>query len=159
MKEWFDSLEPRERVLVAGTGVLLILVIFYVAIVEPLYKGAAERQYRVEQKRADLVAMQQMEAQLGQLSDSAEPGVRPNAGSLVVLVNRTANEFDLASPRSQPSGQNSIRVTFRGQRFDRLVAWLTTLEQRHGLTIDSATFDRDSAKGIVNATLTLERGG
>ncbi len=159
MKDWFDSLEPRERILVAGTGVLLILVIFYVAIIEPLYKGAAEREYRIEQKRADLVAMQQIEAELEQRAGDGGNTQRGQAGSLVVLVNRTANEFDLASPRSQPSGQNSIRVTFRGQRFDRLIAWLATLEQRHGLTIDAATFDRDSAKGIVNATLTLERGG
>lgn len=159
MKEWFDSLERRERILVAGTGVLLILVILYVALVEPLYKGAAERRYRVEQKRADLVAMQQIEAELSQLNGASGPAPDGGAGSLVVLVNRSAQDFGLDAPRSQPSGQSSIRVTFRGQSFNKLVSWLAAVQQRHGLRIDSATLDRDSIKGVVNATLTLKRGG
>lgn len=136
MKDWFDSLERREQILVAGTGVLLVLVVIYVALVEPLYKGAAERQYRVEQKRADLAVMQQIEAELSQLNGEGDPAPDGTVGSLVVLVNRSAQEFGLDAPRSQPSGQSSIRVTFRGQPFNKLVSWLAAVQQRHGLRID-----------------------
>ncbi len=80
--------------------------------------------------------------------------------SLVVLVDRTAREAGLgASLRDQsPDGNNGLRLRIEGASFDALVTWLASLQQQHGVSIESATIGA-AAPGLVNATLSLKHAG
>ena len=86
----------------------------------------------------------------------------PNTGqSLVVIVDSTLAQRSLsgALQRSQPTGQNGIRVEFQNASFDDLVLWLGDLSGRYGLRVQSGNFSvsTQSNPGRVNASLTIER--
>jgi len=74
----------------------------------------------------------------------------------VVLVDRVAREAGLASALrgTQPSG-TGVRVQLEAAPFDTLVSWLATLDERHGLAIETITVDRTAQPGMVNASITF----
>ena len=83
--------------------------------------------------------------------------VAPDTGEApMVLVDRIGREAGLGSTMrgTQPSGAG-VRVQLEAARFDTLVAWLATLEERHGLEVESISVDRTGRPGLVNVNVTL----
>jgi general secretion pathway protein M len=157
-REWLANLAPRERNLVyVAAGVLAVAIVLF-AVVMPLHALSAKRSARIDKKGADLVWMRQVAPQI-QAAAAAGGGARANE-SLVVLIDRTGREAGLGSAlRDQsPSGEHGLRLRLEAAPFDVLVAWLASLQQQHGVTIEAATIDAAGAPGLVNASLTLAHG-
>ena len=57
-----------------------------------------------------------------------------------------------------PSGEHGLRLRLEAASFDVLIAWLASLQQQHGVSVDAATIDAGTAPGLVNASLTLVHG-
>jgi general secretion pathway protein M len=75
-----------------------------------------------------------------------------------VLVDRIGREAGLGSSMrgTQPSGAG-VRVQLEAAPFDTLIAWLATLEERHGFAIESISVDRAARPGLVNANITFSQ--
>lgn len=158
MRQWLDGLAPRERNLVYLAAALLGIAILYFAIVLPVTSAARQRTARIEQKTSDLAWMRQVAPQV--MAAAAAGGGMASNESLVVLVDRTAREAGIGSAiRDQsPAGETGLQLRLEGASFDVLVAWLASLQQQHGVGVDSATIGATSAPGLVNASLTLTHG-
>jgi general secretion pathway protein M len=161
LKQWFEGLQPRERVIILAGSILVLLVAIYILALAPFYKAVGSRAERVAQKEADLAWMRSAAGELQALSAS-QPVQAANTGeSLVVLIDRAARECGLASALTgqTPSGDSGIRVRLEAAEFDKLMVCLGTLQQVHAVTIESATIDRAAQPGLVNASLVLTRPG
>jgi type II secretory pathway component PulM len=158
LRQWLGGLSARERNLVYLAAVLLSAVIVYFALVLPVTSAAANRAARVEQKTADLAWMRQVAPQV--IAAAATGGGAAGSESLVVLVDRTGRDAGLGTAiRDQsPSGEHGLRLRLEAASFDVLIAWLASLQQQHGVSVDAATIDAGSAPGLVNASLTLVHG-
>jgi type II secretory pathway component PulM len=158
VRDWLANLAPRERQLVYLAGGFAAIALLYFAIVMPLNGMNARSAARVEKKAADLAWMQQVAPQV-MAANAAGPAAASNE-SLVVLVDRTGREAGLGnSVRDQnPSGEHGLRLRLEGAPFDVLVAWLASLQQQYGVTVEAATIDAASGPGLVNASLTLAHG-
>ena len=156
-RQWLENLAPRERNLVYAAAGLAAIAALYFVVVMPLHGMNARGSARVQKKAADLAWMQQVAPQV--LAARAGAAASTNE-SLVVLVDRTGREAGLGnSVRDQsPSGENGLRLRLEGAPFDVVVAWLATLQQQHGVTVEAATIDAATAPGLVNASLTLTHG-
>ncbi len=157
MRDWFDSLQERERVFVVAAAVLLVLAIFYLAIWMPLAKSQRSMATSVDIWSEQLAQLRPI---VGKLQTQSGPRTISNE-SLVVIVDRTVRDHGLANAlqRSQPTGNNGVRVQFENAAFDDLVLWLGALNINDGLRVQTANFSATSSdkKGRVNSTLTLER--
>jgi general secretion pathway protein M len=122
----------------------------------PLNKAVAARQTRVDLKQQDLAWMRSSVNVVRAAASQSGAGL---GESLVVLINRTAQQAGLASAlvNQAPSGENSIRVRMERGNFDSIVGWLGVLQQQHGVRVDNASFDRADRPGVVNASLVLTR--
>jgi general secretion pathway protein M len=160
-KDWFFSLQPRERALVVGGGGLLLLIAIYVLALVPFYSAVNAGAQRVETKQGDLAWMRSVGGEVMALSASAPSAAGPTGESLVVLIDRSARECGLASALTgqTPSGENGIRVRLEAAEFDKLIVCLGSLQQAHSVSIESATIDRTAKPGFVNASLVLTRPG
>jgi general secretion pathway protein M len=159
MRDWFESLEARERLFVITAAVFLIFAILYLGLWMPLDRGQKTLSVSVDTWKTALAELRPLKVQL----QGSRAGQTQTAGrnqSLVVIIDNTLRERGLYSAlqRSQPTTGNGIRVEFENVAFDELVLWLGDLSTRYGLQVQSGSFSnpRDS-KGRVNATLTLER--
>lgn len=156
MRDWFESLQERERIFVAVAAVLLVIAIFYLAIWTPLAKSRKSVATSVDIWSEQLAQLRPI---VGKLQSQSGPRQLSNE-SLVVIVDRTVRDHGLANSlqRSQPTG-NVVRVQFENAAFDDLILWLGALNSNNGLRVQTANFSATSAekKGRVNSTLTLER--
>ncbi len=157
MRDWFDSLQARERLFVMTAALFLAFAVLYLGIWMPLDRGQKSLSLSVDTWKTALADLRPLKGQL-QSSGSGQTGGRNQ--SLVVIIDNTLRERGLYSTlqRSQPTAGNGIRVEFENVAFDDLVLWLGDLSNSYGLQVQSGNFSnpRDS-EGRVNSTVTLER--
>lgn len=161
LKDWFFSLQARERAVVVAGGVLVLLVAIYMLALAPFYAAVNSRAERVARKEGDLAWMRSVGGEVMALNVSSETPVAPTNESLVVLIDRTARECGLGAALTgqTPNGDNGIRVRLEQAEFDKLVVCLGSLQQAHAVNIESANINRTAKPGFVNASLVLTRPG
>ena len=161
LKDWFFSLQPRERLIVLGGAILVLVDAIYMFALAPFYAAVNAQAKRVAQKEGDLAWMRSVGGEVLVLSANAPTRPGPTNESLVVLIDRAARECGLGSSLTgqTPNGENGIRVRLEGAEFDKLMVCLGTLQQAHSVDIESATIDRTAKPGLVNANLVLTRPG
>jgi general secretion pathway protein M len=152
---WLASLSEREHRLVTWGGATAVVLLVLTLLVLPLYTAASGAEKRVERKRTDLAWMQSVAGEL-----RAAGPADASAQSLVLIVDQTARAAGLAAALrdTQPSGTGGIRIRLESAPFDVIVGWVADLAQRHGLIVESATVDRTSRVGVVNASLIMRKG-
>ncbi len=158
MKEWFDDLAPRERMLVTLAGVLTAVVALYLGVWLPLDRASSRLENRVESQRELVTELRQLRGRVSAPS-AGGPASTPGGQSLVVVVDSTVRQRGLGTTlkRSRPLDGDSIQVGFENVAFDALVEWLGQLASQHGIEIGAASFSNRAEPGRVDATLTLER--
>jgi general secretion pathway protein M len=159
LKEWFASLQQRERIAVSVAAVLVAAMVIYVLGLAPFYRGVNALEQSVSTRKEDLAWMQQNGSRVHMLAASRPQLASPDE-SLVLMVDRTAREAGLgASLTNQtPTGPNGIKVSLQDAAFDMLMVWLNGLQATQGISIQSATINRAPQPGLVNVSLELTRG-
>ena len=158
MKDWFESLMPRERVAVGTAAVFVVFAILYFGLWSPITRAQSTAASGVTTWEQALADLRSLKAQTG----TAQPTTpRSTTQSLVVVVDTTLRERELyvSLQRSQPTGPNGIRLEFKDVAFDDLVLWLGDVGAQHGLEVQSGNFSKSTQNipGRVNASLNLER--
>jgi general secretion pathway protein M len=159
VKSWFLGLEPRERLLVTVAAALLAIAVVWLAALRPLFGGVGDLRTSVADKQALLADLRAAETLVRELGAGAGPRAARSNQPMVVIVDRTTRAAGLAPGlrRTQPAGDDSIRVNFEDVAFDGLMRWLEELRTGHGIHVASASVDALGAPGLVNASLVLER--
>jgi len=161
MKEWFEQLEQRERLLVAMAGVLVSIALVVLLIIRPISSQTSRGLERVADKRALLTELEQVAERIGPQGGGISPLTGANTDSLVVVVDQTTRSAGLATylKRNQPDGANSIRLRFENAPFDSIVEWLAELQVNFSMSATSANIDMAAEPGRVNCNFTLARAG
>ncbi|HEX7031102.1 MAG TPA: type II secretion system protein M [Gammaproteobacteria bacterium] len=157
IRQRFHELEPRERQFLIGGAIALVVILFFLAVVQPLLQyrdGAADD---VAGKR-DLVAWMRGAAEVLRGRGPAAATV-DTSGSLLALADSSARATGLANAlqRIQQDGDDAVRVRLEGASFDALILWLDGLQNRYGVVASEMTVDRADGAGLVNASITLTR--
>ena len=154
MKDWFEMLQPRERVVIALGGAIAVLILVWSFAWMPLRSANLNLDTAVAEKYGLL-------ADVSRLQPSGAPPApaATSAESLVLIVDQTHRAHGLGGTlsRNQPDGENGIRVAFQRVPFTQLVSWLGDLRQGHGIVVVTANLDGTQQPGLVNATLVLRR--
>lgn len=160
MNEWFQSLQPRERIMVATAAVFVVFAVYWFALWLPLERGSENARARIDNWQTSLAELRPLRGRL-QSGSSSTPVAGRNQ-SLVVIVDNTLRSRSLNSSlqRSQPTNTGGIRLEFSDVAFDDLVLWLGDVGDQYALSVQSASFSQSSVNnpGRINASLTLERG-
>lgn len=159
VRDWFQGLAPRERVLVAAAAALAIVAVVYAGVVEPVYGARARAAESVARHRQLLADIEGVARRFG--PQSALPVATGSADSLVVVVDRSTREASLSAflKRNQPEGATGIRLRFENVPFDQLLEWLAGVQSADGLRATAATFDPSGEPGRVNSNIVLSRAG
>lgn len=161
MKDWFETLDARERLFVGGGAAVVLLALLYAFIWTPLDKGHKALESSVATWERSLAELRPLKG-MQQASGGSSPAPR-DAGQQtpVVIVDLTlrARGLDRSLQRSQPTTSNGIRVEFENVAFDDLVLWLNDLSRQYAMHVSSGSLSAASraGPGRINATLTLER--
>ena len=161
MKDWFDSLEMRERLFVAVGAFIVSVALIYGLVWVPLDTKHAMLVNDVENWQRSIAELRPLRS-APSTGSQARPGT--NSGALqspIIIVDQTLRSrgLDRYRQRSQPTASNGIRVEFENVAFDELVLWLGDLSEQYAMHVQAGSFGKTSqvGQGRINATLTLER--
>ncbi len=161
MKDWLQSLEPRERLFVLTAVIVVVFAIAWLAVWKPLDANQKSAALRVEDWKSSIAALRPMKSQLQAQGGNQAASAGQNQ-SMVIIIDSSLRQRGLYNSlqRSQPTPDgNGIRVEFENAPFDDLMLWLGDLNRQYGLLVQSSSFSAVSgdSQGRVNSTLTLER--
>jgi general secretion pathway protein M len=158
LQNWFDSLAPRERIMVGVCGIVIVIAGLWAGVIKPVYLGSAELADRVNSKTAQLASLQEQAAQVRNVADARSGASQPPSAneSIVVVIDRTARSRQLQQylKRNQPDGAGGVRLRFESAPFDDLIGLLGELRQNYGMTMVSGNFD-ESGPGRVNCSIVM----
>jgi general secretion pathway protein M len=159
IRQWFDALAPRERLLVSAAGLLLVVAIVVIGGLRPLVVSSRSATAQLADRQAVLADIEHVAARFGPQAGAGASGAHPTGESLVVLVDRTTRSRGLGAylKRNEPDGTDSIRLRFENVSFDELVAWLADLQATQAVNVVSASADPGQDAGRVGANLQLSR--
>ena len=161
--DYWNQLKPNERVLISFAGIILTVLILYLAVLEPFMLKVDEYTVKVENQKTKNEWLKKTSLEVKQLQVSTgASSVKRNAGqSLLVVVDQTAKQNKLADSlkRVEPDGSDRVRVWLDNASFDDVAKWLGLLQSNYQLDIESAVFDKVEMVGRVNARLVIIEGG
>ena len=161
MRDWWDTLQSRERYLVSAAAVLIALAILYLAIWSPIASSRDNKQKRVEAKRETVAWMLQKKQEVEHLKR-----INPNlfnrtsdSRSLLAIVDTGAKQMGIRSAitRIEPKGDDSAQIWLEDMAFDYLIVFLGELDRRSNIDVADASFNRSAQVGKVTGKVTLIR--
>jgi general secretion pathway protein M len=158
MMEWWKTLSDRERLMLGGGGLLLVLGTLYFILWASFFSRLADLRLSVPEKRAELAWMRGAAVDVARLRPIGKRGAANVAGgSVMAVIDQTAKQEKLAGKlkRIEPDGENGAKVWVDEAPFDDIMRWLYLLESKH--TIRATAFSAESlaGAGFVKARLTL----
>lgn len=161
MKDWFESLDARERVFVSVGGIIVVAALFWGFVWLPLEKGHDTLSRNVANWERSLAELRPLKGLAESTGDVQARAPADTQLTPVVIVDQTlrARGLDRSLKRSQPTTSSGIRVEFENVAFDDLMLWLGDLSGQYAMHVQSGSLSNSSqaGPGRINATLTIER--
>lgn len=158
MRAWLAERSPRERTVLLGGGALILAILAWGLVWDPLARSRSRLEERIATAQADLAWMRGASAEVQRLRATAGGAGLDRAGrSLLALADTTARDAGLgpALTRVEPVNETRVNVWFERASFDTVATWLETLAQRYGVAVDELSADRVEGVGLANVRVTL----
>jgi len=157
MKEKWQQLSLREKRLVIITTIVVVVTLVYFMIWEPLQDGIETSRVRVNAQTITLLQIREQAAEARQLRATKSRTGTKGGGSLLVIIERTAQQKNLKSnlQKVQPEGQDGVRVWVENAAFDQLIDWLALLENKNTIYVSEIIIERQKEPGRINSRILL----
>lgn len=160
LKIWYDTLQPREQVMVSFTAVIVAITLFFLVIWEPVVNYKSD-QLEIQKTRTDnYLWMQEAAAEVKSLKASGTSRkARDTSQPVSLLVERSATVAGLKQfiSKIETDANKKVRASLDGVAFNQLLIWLNNLEMNYSIEASSASIDKTEKPGLVDARLTFER--
>ncbi|MEO1407024.1 MAG: type II secretion system protein GspM [Pseudomonadota bacterium] len=156
MMQWWETREPRERLLLSIAALLTLLVLGYLLVISPLSSAREDAGRALASAQADRAIEERGIAAIGS-ADASSSGAAPDVDDFRTMVTRSAREAGLSLSRVQRGSDGTIQLRFDDAEPPRLFAWLATIESEPGGEIVAASISARNDERI-EAVIEL-RGG
>ncbi|MFO6424204.1 type II secretion system protein GspM [Motilimonas sp. KMU-193] len=150
MRDWWEGLASRERNLAILSAVVLVVGALYWGVYQPLSQALDQEQQKLKSNQQTLIWMKSK----GQDIVNYQAQNRSAAGNVNLnqLIGNSARQSGITISRIQPKG-NELEVWIDNIEFNKLLAWLKELQERHGVV----TLNTDLAVGDAPGTVKVRR--
>ncbi len=157
--QWLNALEQRERYIVIAGGISLAIMLFYLLIWEPITSSYTHHQQQYNSQRQLYGWMKSKAAEIQSLNAAGSSSIsRSRNQSIASLADRSATTTGI-KPYIEKIDQNKkgVKIRLKSANFDRIVVWLTDLENKYGIVASKVKVETSVVKGAVDVQVTLER--
>lgn len=154
LKAYLDGLNERERNLVYGGVVVLVLLLLYQLVWSPFVGGVAKLDKKVGQQRQDLAWMRENMPELRELNRTAGRAATPGRSVYSVIEVSARTKFG-DSIQVQQEGQK-VRVVIANASFDDVMTWLDGLQSQQQVAIKEFNAESTGTTGYIKSTILLE---
>jgi len=155
----YNSLNSRERLMVSGGAIILLIMAIYFLAWEPLLEKQVALKASIKSQQAAYMKMEKSAAEVKQLQGTGRVK-NINASAMQSIINRTAKSAlpGAIIKRVEQTRQQAVQVWIDQVAFDDMVKWLGGLQQTKGVRIIALVTERTPQVGRVNIRLTLKAG-
>lgn len=165
MKEWlvklkarWQQLAEREQRVVAGGGLVLVVIILYVGIWQPFLNYNDSLRVRIASEEKNLQWMRAVDKKMQQMSGKNK--TKPAAISPIMLLGVLQKDIQQAGMSQQLAqlkqiNANSIAMSFQKIAFDQLMTLLINIAKAQSIAITKMSVTASNAPGMVNADVVL----
>lgn len=160
MKNWYNTLAPRERILVLYGSIIAIILLFWMLIAKPLINNHRTLNKVISSQKITLETMQRQSLQIKKLQQQGTKPVTSNNANPQQLVERSLQTWRLKTKleRMQSQGAKGVRLSLKNANADRIMRFLYELEDKHGLSIDNLVINNNKKEaGYADIRLTIKR--
>lgn len=160
IQNWYQGLQQRERQLVLAASTVIIITLLYLIIWEPIHKGIEDQTQKYQTQVEIIDWMQTAATEVRTLKASGASKRRTNNSQPVTLLVENSAATAGIKPyltKLESTSDKGARVTLDAASFDQVLLWLNTLQTQYGISVSSASLERDDKAGAVNARMTLDR--
>lgn len=145
MKDWWLQLNSRERQLVGGLGVVVVVFIFYSFVWQPLNDNIEQGKRKLERQQS---LLSWVTSETARYQANKGNGRVSSSGSLSSVINRTARSNGITIARVQPQS-NDIQVWIDNASFSGLLTWLEQLSVNEGIQVKNIDLTSTEQSGQV----------
>ena len=159
MKDWLNTLNPRERNLVTYGSIIATLLILGLFIVQPLLDNNKKLNKIISNKTTALKVMQKQSLQVKQLQQQATKPEQTNNQSPQQIIESALQTSRLkpALERMQSQGLNGVNLVLKNANADRTLRLIADLENKYSLTISNLTINTHKKEaGLIDVRLTVK---
>jgi len=160
MKNWYNTLAPRERALVLYGSIISIALLFWMLLVKPLYNNHQKLNKVISTQKESLQKMQKQSIQIKQLQGQGVKPITITTGNPQQLVERSLQTWRLKPQleRMQSQGANGVTLSLKNTNADRVMRFLHELEEKYALSIDKLIINNNKKEaGFADIRLTIKR--
>ena len=152
-----NRLNPRERVIVVGGGLALLVIGIYLFVWEPLLEKQVALKASIESQQDLYQWMQKSAAEVRRYKGSGNHK-KLNPSAMQSVINRTAKSAlpGALIKRIEKNRQQGVQVWVEQVAFDDMMKWLGGLQQKNGIQVASLVSERTGQVGRVNVRLVLK---
>jgi|GEM_PF-632096 len=156
MREWWQTLNVRERVLLAAVAIVALFVLIDSMIVETYRLKSGNLAEQLEQARDDLQWMQTAVHRLPS-AQGGQPRQPRFSGRIVSYVDQQIQRHGLKDQMLQmsPIQDHSVRVSLQDVAFARLLNFLSQIDGT--VIIEEARILPADSPGLVNVSLVIAK--
>ncbi|KTD04259.1 type II secretion system protein M [Fluoribacter gormanii] len=154
MKAYISSLNEREKWMLIGGTLCLLLYVYYLFLYNPLSQKVTQKSAQLVEKTATLTWMQKIRQQ-SQVKQTKKQSV-DNSQLLTTIATKLKNDPTLKFPyQLQQTGLGDIQLTFDAVAFNLFIAWLEKLNQHYAITVKQFEADRSKTPGVTRLMILI----
>jgi len=151
LSQWWQEHSPREQIILAGSGIALMLFLIYFLTIEPLIAWRLSEQNQLAGAQLESTEVMQLVTRIK--AEKKSGLVLEEKSNLSVLINTSLNENDLIMRGFQPGSKNDARLILENIFYSSLVQWLYDLEYRHDINIEDLSLTPSSLPGHLMVSI------
>lgn len=161
MSEWWDSMAPRERLLIGVAGLLTVLFVVWQFIMVPSLTARAEARANLDQADRVLSQIQERYVLKRAQGSAAASTARPTSSSIDAFkasITGAASDTGLAIARLQGNDTSSVRLVFENADPRLVFLWLEQVQAKHSAQVTRFNMEQ-AGNGLVRVNVDLVAGG
>ena len=158
MIDYWRRLQIRERRIIGVAVVVIVLVLGWTLVWEPLRDSRRDLTEQLAGQRALVDWLDRLAPEVQRLSAERAPERTLSGQSTLAVIDQGARAAGLAGAlkRIEPGTGDEVRVVFEQASFPDLMRWLTTTVAERPLAVTRLTADR-AGPGRVDCVVVLRR--
>lgn len=153
MKSYLSTLNEREKWMLIGTALCLLLYIYYLFLYTPLNNSVTQKSAQLVDKMNTLQWMKKIKRQ-GRTTQTKQ--IVNNSQLLTALATQLKNDPTLKFPyQLQQTGSGDIQLTFDAVAFNLFIAWLEKINQGYAITVKQFEADRTKTPGVTRLMILI----
>lgn len=150
-KKWYSGMSKNEKTMVIILVISIMLLLISLFVVKPLKESYKIQMSDGEYYSSQLPTIKRQVASMqgGQVSAN---------GQLNQIMSSSAKSYGLKFSSIQERKRNQeVQVSLDDVEFDRLIRWISELEQSKGFVVANFRASNTDAQGLVDASIKILR--